>query len=148
LGAARAERFRVRGHAPVLLLVVMLAGCAPSAARTFELEFPGRELVAPLVVIVEDRAGIVTGIGAGPGDAPDGVTQLPGRTDALVVVWLGGMCDKRATLTVDASFGGYTITEKTERANSCRLAGVGRSVVLQLGRPVSAETVEFISGIG
>jgi len=99
-------------------------------------------------VIVEDRAGIVVAIGPVPAGARDGVTSIPGRTDALVVSWLGGMCDRRATLTVAATSSGYTIREQTERADSCLLAGIGRSVVLQLAGPVSAENVEFISGNG
>lgn len=133
-----------RSVARSLALAMLLAGCGLSAERTFQLELPGRELVDPLAVLVVDRASIVVGIGPAPGGAPDGVTLQPGRTDALVVTWLAGMCDRLATLTLEARFGGYTITEQTDRAGSCLLAGVGRSVVLQLGRPISAESVEFI----
>ena len=133
--------------AAALAVLVVVAGCAP---RQFQLEFPEDGLVDALTVTVEDRTGLVLDVGAAPSgdDWRGGVANPPGRTDQLVIAWLGGMCDRHALLTLERAGAAFRITERTERPASCLLAGIGRAIVLQLAAPIAAETVAFDPALG
>lgn len=130
-----------------LTLLAVGAGCA---ARQFELEFHDDVLVNGLTVTVDDRTGLVQDVMVPPelGGWLDGVVNPPGRPDQLVVAWMGGMCDRHAILTLERAGAGFRVSERTERPDSCLLAGIGRAVVLQLGAPIAAETVVFDAVLG
>lgn len=130
-----------------VLLAFVLTGCEALASR-FELHFPARGGIEALTVVVAGRVGIVRDVTNGPEAARDGITAVPDRADQLVVAWVGGACDHRITLTLEAAADGYTITERTQGASGCLLIGVGRSVVLWLSQPLAAEGVHFIPDTG
>lgn len=134
-----------------LVLAVVLAtfgsaGCGPSdqpGPRAIDGVFPAQGDLAELPIRVSDVPGVirtVSIVAADPGH--EGVSQVPGRDDALYVQWLGGMCDRSAVVAVDRAGGGLGITISTERDfGGCRLAGVTRTLMLEFNEPVDASTV-------
>jgi hypothetical protein len=114
--------------------------------RTFKVGFAPFGSVDALSVVLVDHTGLVTGLDlpSQPWEASrGGVSDAASRPDSFVVGWIGGMCDRRATLTLDEVPGGYRITRRMDSADRCLLAGIGRSVVVSLSRPVPAESVQL-----
>jgi endonuclease/exonuclease/phosphatase (EEP) superfamily protein YafD len=114
------------------------------ADRRFEETFPAQGDIKALPIVVTDRTGLIRSIELQPGNAPeDGISVMPARPSSLVVSWLGGMCDER----VDVAFGTFgpsaRVAVSTKRAGGCLLAGIGRSVILNLDRPIDPRIVEF-----
>jgi hypothetical protein len=105
---------------------------------------PG-ERISPLDVVVVDHAGVVSGVASeAPADWTEGVSRgdRPGR---VIVSWLGGLCDARTTLTIASEGGTLTIRETTERTSSgCLLAGIGRSVAVDLNREVAPGAIQLV----
>jgi len=122
---------------------------ASAAEGEFDLLLPGFADIDPLPVIVSDTTGLVSAVGLldEPGGI-DGVRALPGRPEALVVSWLGGMCDRRARVAVVPVGAEIRIGIETERADACLLAGIGRSIVIQFDHAINLEivTVEEVPG--
>jgi hypothetical protein len=132
----------------VAVLVVTLAACG-LIPRTFEVSFPSAGSVDALSVVLVDHTGLVTGLDLPSQSSEDwreGVRNGAGRPDSLVVGWLGGTCDRRATLTLDEVPGGYRITRRMNSVDRCLLAGIGRSVIVSLSRPVAADSVQLEPG--
>jgi hypothetical protein len=74
-----------------------------------------------------------------------GVTNPPGRQDQLIVTWLGGLCDEHAHVRLEAVDPlTVRVSLRTERADSCLLAGVTRSVILDLAEPMAADRATFV----
>jgi hypothetical protein len=141
------RRLRQRS-ACVSVLVVALAACGLNP-RTFEVGFAPSGSVDALSVVLVDHTGLVTGLDLPPQPSEDwreGVRNGAGRPDSLVVGWLGGMCDRRATLTLDEVPGGYRITRRMNSVDRCLLAGIGRIVVVSLSRPVASDSVQLEPG--
>jgi hypothetical protein len=69
------------------------------------------------------------------------VVAIPGRDDAVLVSWVGGSCDDRAIITVDATGDRYTVAVESQQAVGlgCDAAGHFRSIVLTLNEPTPAD---------
>jgi len=133
-----------------ILVAFSLAACQLGVAPSFEIRLPSPgEGIAPLDVVVEDHAGVVSGVtSAAPADWTEGVSRSdrPGR---VIVSWLGGLCDTRATLSIASEGGALTIRETTETTGGgCLLAGIGRSVAIDLDREAAAETIRLVGDDG
>jgi hypothetical protein len=135
------------------LVTFSLAACQLGVAPSFEVRLPSPgEGISPLDVVVEDHAGVVSGVtSAAPADWTEGVSRSnrPGR---VIVSWLGGVCDTRATLSIASEGGALTIRETTETTETtgggCLLAGIGRSVAIDLDREVAPETIRLVGDDG
>jgi len=68
------------------------------------------------------------------------VQPIAGRDDAVLLTWIGGACDDRAIVSVDADAGSYGVTiDSPSSAMSCSAVGIIRSLVLELTEPVGAD---------
>jgi len=113
----------------------------------FEEAFPARGDIEALLVSIVDRAGLVSSVELGSGGAlEDGVAVVPGRPSSLEVSWLDGMCDDRVEVAI-VSFGPMIkVAVRTDRAGGAggrRLAGILRSVILNLDHPIDTRIIEF-----
>ena len=108
-----------------------------------EARFPGREHIAPLPVVLDDRTGLVAGMALSTPTIEDGVTNPAGDERSLLVSWLGGACDHRVWMLFERADSGFRLAMRTERATGCILMGIGRAVLLPLRWPVDAATVRF-----
>lgn len=150
-GQTNPRRVFLRSAFAAILLVAI--GACSAGPRTYEVTYPATAALAALPVELVDHTGLVTGLVTtstlppeAAADWREGVRNAAGRPDTLVVDWMGGMCDRRATFTMDVIPGGYRITMLTDTASSCLLAGIGRGVLISLTRPVVGETVHLESG--
>jgi hypothetical protein len=116
-------------------------------ARHFSLVLTDDRPIEDLPVTFEDRTGLVEAVGpAQPGQFNLGQGVSPGEGPSeLVISWVGGTCDHRTHLVLDARDGRYTVVETTDRASTCTLAGVVRTVTIALSSPLKAEDVAFES---
>jgi hypothetical protein len=49
------------------------------------------------------------------GAVEEGVSQVPGRDDALYLLWVGGVCDRRVLVIFERTADGPCFTISTER---------------------------------
>jgi len=137
----------MRRLASSIVFAVSLAACQPGAAPSFEVRLPSPgEGISPLDVVVVDHAGVVSGVASeGPADWTEGISRSDGPRQ-VIVSWLGGLCDARTTLSVASDADTLTIRETTETTGrGCLLAGIGRSVALDLNREIAPETIRLVS---
>lgn len=130
-----------------IVFAVSLAACQLGATPSFEVRLPSPgEGISPLDVVVVDHAGVVSGVASeDPADWMEGINRSD-RPGQVIVSWLGGLCDARTTLSVASDAGTLTIRETTETTGSgCLLAGIGRSVALDLKREIAPETIRLVS---
>ncbi|HEX5013157.1 MAG TPA: hypothetical protein VFV72_03280 [Candidatus Limnocylindrales bacterium] len=130
-------------RAALLVPIAILVSACLLPAKQFSLTLDGKGVVDDLPVIVEDRSGQVVAVApALPGqfNLQEGIAAGDAPSD-IVVTWLGGQCDHHAHLAVDAANGIYTITETTESARSCSLAGFLRTVTIRFSVPVRPGSV-------
>jgi hypothetical protein len=126
---------------------LLLVGCGVGIGiGVHQVTVPGGELHDPLPVTLEDRTGWVTDMGvAPPHDVPDGVTNPVGDPRRLIVTWLGGLCDESVRLTVETGpQDTLRVLVGTDRPDGCLLAGVMRTVVVDVDRPIAAERVRLV----
>lgn len=132
----------------ILLATMALAGCSSTTdpgVRAIDGAFPPGGLVAELPFRVSDVVGLVQTVSLAQPHAADGVTQVPGRDDAIYVQWMGGMCDREALIVFDRTVDGLGLRITTERDfGGCRMAGISRTLQLDLSEPVDASTVSIV----
>ncbi len=129
-----------------LLAAVGIAACgsaAPAGPRAIDGAFPAQGDIAALPVRVSDLRGVVRNVSVVAADAGhEGVSQVLGRDDAVYLQWIGGMCDRGAEVVVDRAGAGLLVTISTQRDfGGCRMAGISRTLMLELVEPVDASTV-------
>ena len=129
----------------VAFVAVLLAGCSLFAPSGIQVTIPAGSGTRALPVTVVDHAGIVAGAGPAQAAAPQDwsrgeVQAVAGRDDAVLVTWVGGSCDDRAIITIDADGDRYTVVvESRSSAMGCNAMGIFRSVFLTLSRPTRAD---------
>ena len=131
-----------------LLVTAGLSGCSADSEprpRAIDGAFPPTAELPQLPFRVTDQTGLIQGIAVvDPGDIPEGVSQVPGRDDALFLEWLGGLCDRRILVAFAHQADGPVFTVKTEADfGGCRLMGIQRSLVIEFMQPVDAATVSL-----
>lgn len=75
------------------------------------------------------------------------LAPVPGSDDEIVVRWIGGMCDEVWRLEVYGAFEGHQsalFPYQVNRPDSCRLAGITRTIVLRYRQPISVEDIGVI----
>jgi hypothetical protein len=153
------------GFAAVLMLG-LLAGCG-SRDSGLTTVFPFRDGdangsidIAALPVTLDDSTGTATTIdfmGVTQQDSANGdftrgrAEAVAGRPSAILVLWLGGACEKLVRMHLRANdVGGLTLTVHAESSigifgGGCPALGVPRSVVIAFVRPVDAATVNVVT---
>ncbi len=129
-----------------LLATLVMAGCGSTeqtGPRAIEGAFPAQGDIAVLPVRVSDLPGVIRNVSIVAADAGhEGVSQVPGRDDAVYLQWVGGMCDRGAQVVVDRTGAGLLVTISTQRDfGGCRMAGISRTLMLELTESVDASTV-------
>jgi hypothetical protein len=132
----------------VLLAAAGIAGCLSTtepSVRTIDGAFPPLEDLPELPFRIADRTGLVQAVSVvNLGNFEEGIRPVPGRDDALSVLWTGGMCDRRVLMEFERRADGLTLNVSTERGfGGCRLAGVLRNLLIEFTQPVDASTVSF-----
>ena len=125
------------------VLVGCIAGDEPSP-RVIDGAFPPRVDLPALPFRVTDRTGLIRAVAAvNPGDVIEGVSQVPGRDDALYLLWIGGACDRQVHLVFDWQ-AEPTLELTTEHdLGGCRMVGIDRNLMIEFTRPVDAATVVY-----
>ena len=123
-----------------------VAGCGPAqetGPRAIDVRFPAQGDIAALPIRVSDRPGVIRSVSIAAADpGREGVNAVPGRDDALYLQWIGGMCDRGAEVMVDRVGASLLITIRTQRDfGGCRMAGIYRTLLLELMEPVDASTI-------
>ena len=117
-----------------------------AADARFDVRFPADGDIAALPVAIEDRTGRVISVAATQaGDSPGVVARHPDRANALIIPWLGGMCDVRANVAVVQVGPEINVAIHTERADGgCLLAGIYRAISLEFDGPVDPSIVTVV----
>lgn len=108
----------------------------------------------PLPVVLRDGTNLVTAIDSAGEAATDPGPNLavkvdPSDPNAIIAIWLGGLCDNDATLAFERSDPGYTLhLEAHEKLGfGCPAAGIGRAVRIKLSELVRVSDI-LASGHG
>lgn len=137
-------------------LIALLVGCgrpAPPPSNSFLLVLPAVGGTRRAVeVVVDDRARALDAVAFVTPDVPFppgpearvSVHGVPGSDDRVLVRWLGGLCDRRVTLTlqIDPLRRGLRLRHDIVRDRACRLAGIERGVVLDFREPIDPTRIE------
>ena len=125
--------------------MVLLAACQ-SAGRTFQVTLQTTSN-DPLPVSLTDHTGVVTGIAQA---APDFTISFepvvradPREPRALVLSWMGGVCDLAATVTVVKQEGSYVIglASHERTGGGCPSAGVPRGIRIATSDPLPIDSI-------
>ena len=133
-----------------ILAAVLLVGACQAEGRTFSTMLPTVDR-DPLPVALTDETELVTGIDEAQADVSWGdkaaVHALPGRPNAVVLSWLGGVCDRDARVRFHVVNGDYLLNLAiNEPGGSCPAAGVPRALRIDLSRSIPAESVVVAGG--
>jgi hypothetical protein len=130
-----------------LFAAAALAGCTTSTEpeiRDIQGVFPARGRTMELPFVVSDQLGLIKTVSLAEPRIDDGVTQVTGRGDAIYLQWTGGMCDRQVSIVFDRTLDGPVLGVATERGfGGCLLAGIARTLRLDLSEPLDASTVAF-----
>ena len=127
----------------LVLAIVGLVGCGSATEpgpRAIDGGFPpGRDLQA-LPFRVADQTGLIRSVAViDSADFYEGVSQVPGRDDALYLMWVGGACDRRVLITFEQTADAPAFTISTERDfGGCRMIGIDRQLMFEFTGPVDA----------
>jgi hypothetical protein len=126
---------------------VLLAGCSYFPRAPFQLTLPEMNGDPPLPIRLIDHSNTITAVEVptrdpgrpGGSESDDFAVAVPGRSNAVFLVWLGGRCDEQ--VDIEYTGGDRTFTLTTQHGQGgCRLIGVIRSVIVVFGSPVDAAT--------
>ena len=138
-----------RAIGPILAAALLIGACQ-AEGRTFSTRLPTVDR-DPLPVALTDETELVTGIDEAQADVSWGdkaaVHALPGRPNAVVLSWLGGMCDRDARVRFHVVNGDYLLNLAiNDPGASCPAAGVPRALRIDLSRSIPAESVVVAGG--
>ncbi|MEA2672979.1 MAG: hypothetical protein QOI92_171 [Chloroflexota bacterium] len=139
-------------------LAALIGACGAPTGRQFSttlvhtsLDNPAGDY--PLGVVLGDETNLVTAIESAEEAATDpgplSVKVDPSVPNAIIAVWLGGLCDGNATLSFQRSGSGYALRLDTHEkvGGGCPAAGIGRAVRIKLSAPVQPGDI-LLSGEG
>jgi hypothetical protein len=132
----------------VLLGTVVLTGCAATAEsspRVIDGVLPMFRPSADVPYKVVDHLGIVRAVSVvDPGAVQDGITPVPGRDDAVYVVWASGVCDRWVLIRFLRTTHGRGLRVTTGRElGGCALSQPPRVLLIEFSEPIDARTLAF-----
>lgn len=136
-------------RAAVIAVFVLVIAVTPLSAITsgghFEYRYPARGMFDPLGhrVTLDDRTRLAAGIGPAQPGGRDGVTNLAGSGNWLLVEWSAGGCDTTSSLLFERSGAGYQLTVTSGGRTCAFLSLMTYAIVVRLWSPIDASTVEF-----
>jgi hypothetical protein len=136
------------------LIVAALLGSAVAAcagpSRQFSAVMQGAAEMPPFPVVLSDETGFVTGFESPPIDPSADYRDLVARADptdpkAFIVSWLGGACDKDASLTFKRGQDVYVLNVAVHNGiglfGGCTALGVPREVRIVTSSPIPIDTI-------
>jgi hypothetical protein len=132
----------------LIVAFIALGPVLPSRGLTTVLRGSGD--ILPLLVTIVDGSGTVIAVSGGGGELGEGdaIVAVAGRPNAIEYHWLGGLCDRAATIRVERSDGSTTLyRSEVQSGTTCLLAGVGRSVVIEFLEPIDPRSVVDITNV-
>lgn len=135
-----------------LLIAISLTACGGQPAghifRT-ALSTPDHD---PLPVSLLDQTGLIVGIAPWDADLPPTVMPVvqedPSDPNALAVSWIGGMCDRDATLSFKATADGYALRlDVGLGSGGCTGVALPRGLQIVTTTPIPARSI-IVSGLG
>jgi hypothetical protein len=148
----------MKARAIGLFLTVVFAACEPPAGQVFQTTLlhtspdnPSGDY--PLPVSLGDRSGLVVGIEQTDGDPSDGIAPVvqsdPANRNALILSWLGGMCDNDATVSFQRAGSRYelNLAVHPKIGLGCPAAGILRGLRIVTSEPVPPGSI-VVSGKG
>jgi len=140
-------RFLGRLGVLVVIAFVGLGALLPERGLAVVLRDPGG-MAHAVTVTIDDRAGIVTAVAeatdaeATAVSGADAFAAVPGRPNAIVYQWLGGACDRAATIHVSRSASQVELLrEDVETGSACLMIGITRTIVIEFREPIDPMTV-------
>ena len=101
----------------------------------------------PLPVSVLDHADLLVGVDPadGPWEIEDGAHSVPGSPNRIRLQWLGGDCERVASVIVNRSGTGLVITVDSSGVDGpCFLVGHSRAIEIELAQPVDPSQIDVI----
>lgn len=132
----------MRAIAVGLLLTAFLAACFPPAGRPFHTTLSTPDGSNPLPVALGDETDLVIGIEPAEPATSASLEPLvqadPTDPSAVIVSWVGGMCDNDASLSLRPSGAGYALHLEVHQklGLGCPAAGVLRGLRINTSRPI------------
>lgn len=135
----------------LLALSGAVAGCSePSSSGTFTAKLETSDGSYPLPLVLTDETGLVTGMEAAAPDPTLDYSDLVARSDpananAFIVSWLGGACDKNASLSFKTSEGVYELHVTTHGnigfPGGCTANGIFRDIRILTSKPLPIDSI-------
>jgi hypothetical protein len=148
----------MKAYALSLFLTFIVAACLPPAGRVFQTTLlhtspsnPSGD--HPLPVTLGDQTDLVVGIEPTEGDERGGLEPLvqsdPADPNALILSWLGGMCDNDAAVSFQPSGSGYALHLQVHQklGFGCPAAGLLRGLRITTSEPIPPGSIA-VSGRG
>lgn len=134
-------------------LAALIGACGSPAGRQFSttlvhtsLDNAAGDYLLP--VVLGDQTNLVTAIESAEAAATDPRPDLsvnvdPSDPNAIIALWLGGLCDSDASLAFQRSDWGYALHLETHQkiGVGCPAAGIGRAVRIKMSKPVPATDI-------
>jgi hypothetical protein len=150
-GEATPSRVRVLGTLVLCAIACMVIGCSTGDdASVFRTSLP-QEVDPPLPVVLRDSTGMVTAIE--PVTNPTGESAVPELVPdpvdpkAFVVTWIGGPCERDATLSFAPDAEGYLLVLTAGQRGECPLIGYPRGVRIKMTDAIPISSIE-VTGRG
>ena len=135
-----------------LLIVISLTACVGQPAGSlFRTELPTTDH-DPLPVSLLDETGLVLGIAPWDADLTPTVRPVvqadPTDPNALVISWIGGLCDRDATLSFRATQRGYALRlDVGLGSGGCTGAALPRGLRIATSDSIPVSSIA-VSGLG
>lgn len=132
------------------LLAMAIAACAPEPAGDVFRTTLLHDGAEPVPVVFRDQTGLVTSIE--PARNPNGsefqpvaVTD-PTDASAVVLTWVGGLCDESVTLSLTSTEAGRYLVVLTvrSRGGGCPAIGVPRGVRILTTTPIPISSIDAL----
>jgi hypothetical protein len=135
-----------------LSLVFVLAACLPPPGTVFRTTLTGPDQSDTLPIALGDQTALVTGIEQAEGDPTVNAPILqadPTDSNALIVRWLGGLCDNDVALSLAPTESGYALHLEVHGkiGLGCPAVGVIRGLRIMTSKPIRVDSIT-VSGQG
>lgn len=138
---------RLTSLAAIVQLLVILAACSPGpTGRAFQTELTHPD-DPPIPFVLIDQTGLVTSVESVSVPLGDSIYPVVSTdatsSDAFIVSWLGGLCEKGATATFRSSGEGhYAFALRVDQTTgSCPAIAIPRGLRVMTQAPVPVNSI-------